>query len=51
VDGAHEYQLLFELFHLRLEPGQTINDFLARMQFLWNQIDVSDPVWKDPADA
>jgi transposase InsO family protein len=51
VDGAHEYQLLFELFHLRQEPGQTINDFLARMQFLWNQIDVSDPIWKDPADA
>ena len=51
VDGAHEYQLLFELFHLRQEPGQSINDFLARMQFLWNQIDVSDPIWKDPTDA
>jgi hypothetical protein len=44
VDGAHKYQLLFELFHLRQEPGQSINDFLARMQFLWNQIDVSDPI-------
>ena len=21
------------------------------MQFLWNQIDVSDPIWKDPIDA
>ena len=21
------------------------------MQFLWNQIDVSDPIWKDPTDA
>jgi hypothetical protein len=21
------------------------------MQFLWNQIDVSNPIWKDPADA
>jgi hypothetical protein len=51
VDGAHEYQLLFELFHLRQEPGQSINDFLARMQFLWNQIDVSDPIWKDPTDV
>jgi transposase InsO family protein len=51
ADGAHEYQLLFELFHLRQEPGQSINDFLARMQFLWNQIDVSDPIWKDPTDA
>ena len=51
VDGAHEYQLLFELFHLRQELGQSINDFLARMQFLWNQIDVSDPIWKDPIDA
>jgi hypothetical protein len=51
VDGAHKYQLLFELFHLRQEPGQSINDFLARMQFLWNQIDVSDPIWKDPTDA
>jgi hypothetical protein len=51
VDGAHEYQLLFELFQLRQELGQSINDFLARMQFLWNQIDVSDPIWKDPTDA
>jgi hypothetical protein len=31
VDGAHEYQLLFELFHLRQEFGQSINDFLAHM--------------------
>jgi hypothetical protein len=51
VDGAHEYQLLFELFQLRQEPGQSINDFLAHMQFLWNQIDVSDPIWKDLTDA
>ena len=51
VDGAHEYQLLFEFFHLRPELSQSINDFLARMQFLWNQIDVSDPIWKDPKDA
>jgi hypothetical protein len=21
------------------------------MQFLWNQIDVSDPIWKDPTDV
>jgi hypothetical protein len=21
------------------------------MQFLWNQIDVSDPIWKDPTNA
>ena len=34
MDGAHEYQLLFELFHLRQELGQSINDFLSRMQFL-----------------
>ncbi|XP_059436287.1 uncharacterized protein LOC132169237 [Corylus avellana] len=33
------------------ESGQSINDFLARMQFLWNQIDVYDPIWKDPTDA
>jgi hypothetical protein len=51
VDGAHEYQILFDLFHLRQEPGQSINDFLARMQFLLNQIDVSDPIWNDPTDA
>jgi hypothetical protein len=48
VDDSHEYQLLFELFHLRQKPGQSINDFHAHMQFLWNQIDVSDPIWKDP---
>jgi hypothetical protein len=51
VDGAHEYQFLFELFHLRQEFGQSINDFLAHMQFLWNQIDVFDPIWKDRTDA
>jgi hypothetical protein len=51
VDGAHEYRLLFKLFQLRQEPDQSINDFLARMQFLWNQIDVSDHIWKDPTDA
>jgi hypothetical protein len=33
VDDAHEYQLLFEPFHLRQESGQSINDFLA-------------PIWK-----
>ena len=51
VDGTHEYQLLFEFLHLRHEFGQSINDFLARMQFLWNQIYVSNPIWKDPSDA
>jgi hypothetical protein len=33
VDGAHEYQLLFEPFHLRQEPSQSINDFLPTCNF------------------
>jgi hypothetical protein len=36
---------------LRQESGQSINDFLAHMQLLWNQIDVSNPIWKDLADV
>ena len=35
---------------MRQEFGQSINDFLAHMQFLWNQIDVSDLIWKDPTN-
>jgi hypothetical protein len=31
--------------------GQTINDFFTRMQFLWGQLSLSDPSWKDPKDA
>jgi hypothetical protein len=51
MDGALVYQLLFKLFHLRQEPGQSINDFLARIQFLWNQVDLFDPIWKDTTDV
>ena len=29
----------------------SINYFFAHMQFLWNQIDVSNLIWKDPIDA
>ena len=42
---------MFDLYHLKQDSGETINDFLAWMQFLWDQLSLSDPVWKDPEDA
>lgn len=51
ADGSGEYQLMLELYHLKQESGQTINDLFARMQFLWDQLSLLDPAWKDPEDA
>jgi hypothetical protein len=51
VDGSREYQLTLDLYRLKQEPDQTINDFFGRMQFLWDQLAFSDPAWKDPIDA
>uniref|UniRef100_A0A2N9G147 FAD-binding PCMH-type domain-containing protein n=1 Tax=Fagus sylvatica TaxID=28930 RepID=A0A2N9G147_FAGSY len=31
--------------------GQSINDFFARFQFIWDQLDLSDPPWDTPNDA
>jgi hypothetical protein len=36
---------------LKQESDQTITEFFARMQFLWDQLALSDPTWNDPTDA
>jgi len=51
VDGSREYQLILDLYPLKQESDQTIIDFFARIQFLWDQLGLSDPAWKDPSDA
>ena len=47
----HEYQLVVELYQLRQEPGQSINDYYDQLRFIWNQIDLSDPTWACLKDA
>lgn len=51
IDGSREYQIILDLFRLKQESDQFIIDFFARMQFLWDQLALSDPTWKDPSDA
>lgn len=51
IDGSRVYRIILDLFRLKQEPDQTITDFFARMQFLEDQLDLSDPAWKDPTDA
>jgi hypothetical protein len=51
IDGSREYQIILDLFRLKQESDQSITDFFARMQFLWDQLALSDPAWKDPTDA
>ena len=48
---SHQYQLLQTLHQLRQEPGQSIDDFHSRMQFLWDQLALSEPEWNDHTDA
>lgn len=40
-----------DLYHLKQEPDQTINDLFAHMQFLWDTLALSNPAWKDPTNA
>uniref|UniRef100_A0A2N9HP48 Integrase catalytic domain-containing protein n=1 Tax=Fagus sylvatica TaxID=28930 RepID=A0A2N9HP48_FAGSY len=49
--GTREYQLSIEQYQIRQDPGQSINDFFARFQFIWDQLDLSDPPWDTPNDA
>uniref|UniRef100_A0A2N9J4I5 Uncharacterized protein n=1 Tax=Fagus sylvatica TaxID=28930 RepID=A0A2N9J4I5_FAGSY len=48
---TREYQLSIEQYQIRQDPGQSINDFFARFQFIWDQLDLSDPPWDTPNDA
>jgi hypothetical protein len=51
IDGSREYQIILDLFHLKQESDQSITNFFARIQFLWDQLAFSDSAWKDPTDA
>ena len=49
--GTQEYQLSIEQYQIRQDPGQSINNFFARFQFIWDQLDLADPPWDTPNDA
>uniref|UniRef100_A0A2N9HGZ1 Uncharacterized protein n=1 Tax=Fagus sylvatica TaxID=28930 RepID=A0A2N9HGZ1_FAGSY len=49
--GTQEYQLLIEQYQIRQYLGQSINDFFALFQFIWDQFDLADPPWDIPNDA
>uniref|UniRef100_A0A2N9FH29 Retrotransposon gag domain-containing protein n=1 Tax=Fagus sylvatica TaxID=28930 RepID=A0A2N9FH29_FAGSY len=49
--GTREYQLLIEQYQIRQDPSQSINDFFACFQFIWDQLDLADPPWDTPNDA
>ena len=49
--GTQEYQLSIEQYQIRQDPGQSINNFFARFQFIWDQLDLVDPPWDTPNDA
>ncbi|WKA12032.1 hypothetical protein VitviT2T_029468 [Vitis vinifera] len=49
--GSMKYQLVVELHQLRQEPGQSINDYYDQLRFIWDQIDLSDPIWECSKDA
>ncbi|KAL5762227.1 hypothetical protein ACOSP7_018491 [Xanthoceras sorbifolium] len=50
-DLSHQYQLLRTIHQLRQEPGQSIADFHSKMQFIWDQLALSEPTWTDTTDA
>uniref|UniRef100_A0A2N9H3X3 Reverse transcriptase Ty1/copia-type domain-containing protein n=1 Tax=Fagus sylvatica TaxID=28930 RepID=A0A2N9H3X3_FAGSY len=49
--GTREYQLSIEQYQIRQDPGQSINDFFACFQFIWDQLDLANPPWDTPNDA
>ena len=51
LHGTREYQLSIEQYQIGQDPGQYINDFFARFQFIWDQLDLVDPPWDTPNDA
>ena len=50
-DLSHRFQLIKELSSLKQDKGQPVYDFLAQMEVIWNQLTLSEPVWKDVEDA
>ena len=49
--SSHHFQLIKELSSLKQEKGQPAYDFLAQMEVIWNQLTLSEPMWKDVEDA
>jgi hypothetical protein len=43
--------ITIEQYQIRQDPGQSINDFFARFQFIWDQLDLANPPWDTPNDA
>uniref|UniRef100_A0A2N9FJH4 CCHC-type domain-containing protein n=1 Tax=Fagus sylvatica TaxID=28930 RepID=A0A2N9FJH4_FAGSY len=48
---SHEYQLWGLLVNMKQTPRQPINEFLSGMQSIWDQMEQSTHIVKDPADA
>uniref|UniRef100_A0A2N9FVG4 CCHC-type domain-containing protein n=1 Tax=Fagus sylvatica TaxID=28930 RepID=A0A2N9FVG4_FAGSY len=48
---SHEYQLWGLLVNMKQAPRQPINEFLSGMQSIWDQLEQSTHIVKDPADA
>jgi hypothetical protein len=44
IDGSREYQTILDLYRLKQDSDQTIIDFFAHMQFLWDQLALFEPV-------
>lgn len=51
TDVAHQYKLFETLRTLKQAPGQSINDFLALMHSIWDQLTLSEPQWENAKDA
>jgi hypothetical protein len=51
VGLSHEYQLRGLLVNMKQAPRQPINEFLSDMQFIWDQLEQSTHIVKDPTDA
>ncbi|XP_057759326.1 uncharacterized protein LOC130979796 [Arachis stenosperma] len=50
-DLSYQYQLLKEFRSLKQERGQTVFDFLAQMEIIWDQLTSCEPVLKNSSDA
>jgi hypothetical protein len=48
---SHKYQLWGLLVNMKQTPRQPINEFLSGMQSIWDQMEQSTHIVKDPADA
>ena len=42
---------MVEQYQIKQDLGQSINDFIACLQFIWDQIDFTNRTWDTPNDA